>query len=405
MAENYEHVSFWVLEVISGKIEAQKYYTGKGNTMRSSGSLPRTSIVRIIAAPSVVRPNGVYRNGVKIEEHPAFLNRADEGKKAILMTQNANGKENESLVIPTITSEGFLQQLLITDPKYYKIEKCPVMDWGEGIPKCSKEDILKGMELQAWCVDTVAHMMEEDGFTIDSVNDKYRPTQVFASKAGKQYDVIVAGEVMPYKGKIPYDMKRRFSSFCKERGSIPMFASVSIMSDDLERAAAELALKYDGYRVFRNMEELSDVKEPRIGENEYYEYLVEKLSDAIKSGCFDRVYDSFDEGIIYRSQWKGALCAGKVSMLEYLNRTDSTARNNGVSIATTVVALTRKHEVKDLLRMMDEKPVLGILLRQEIKQSIRWLLLLPRFNNNSQITEIYLCDPARYSFKYFFTFE
>ena len=84
MAENYEHLSFWVLEVIRGKEEAQKYYTGKGMTMRSGGSLASTSIVRIISAPSVVRPYGVYQNGVKIEEDPAFLDRIDEGKKAIL---------------------------------------------------------------------------------------------------------------------------------------------------------------------------------------------------------------------------------------------------------------------------------------------------------------------------------
>lgn len=404
MTEDYEHASFWVLEVIRGKKQAQEYYTGKGNAMRSSGSLANANIVKITSAPSVVRPRGIYQKGVKIEEDPSFLNRSDEGKKAILMTQRANGKESETLVIPTITGEGLLRQLLLTDPAYYRFEKCPVMDWGKGIPKYSKEDILKGMELQAFCVDMVAHMMEDDGYTINCVNDKFRPTQVFASKAGRKYDVIVAGDVLPYKGKIPYEMKKQFSSFCKNRGDVPLFASVSIVSDDIERAAAELALKYDGFRIFREMEDLSNVKEPCAGGAEYKQFVTEQIAKAYRTGCFDIIANYFDKSIVFRSQWLGIRSTGKASVIDYMNKNAQTARDSGSQFFASVVVRTRKHELKDLLRMMDEKPETYVLLKQEKGQEARWLLVIPQFNADNLISELLICDPAKHSFKPYHTF-
>ena len=121
MTDDYMHISFWVTDVIRGKEQAQEYYIGKGETIRKSGNLAQGLPMQIVEAPNRVRPNGVFRNGEKVPEDPVFLNRNDAGKKAILMRQRINGGWAYSLVVPTITEDGKLSQLLITEPKNYRL--------------------------------------------------------------------------------------------------------------------------------------------------------------------------------------------------------------------------------------------------------------------------------------------
>lgn len=122
MTDDYTHISFWVLEVYARKDQAQRYYRGKGESIRRGGSFARGSLVRIISSPNRVRPNGVYRNGVRMLEDRIFLHRDDNGKIAVLLRQVINGEENHILAVPTITEEGKLAQILITDPVYYQLE-------------------------------------------------------------------------------------------------------------------------------------------------------------------------------------------------------------------------------------------------------------------------------------------
>ena len=54
----------------------------------------------------------------------------------------------------------------------------PIKDWGSGIPKYSKDDILSGLELHEFCTNAVAQSMQDDGFTIEGVFVHNSPTQV-----------------------------------------------------------------------------------------------------------------------------------------------------------------------------------------------------------------------------------
>ena len=123
MTDDYEHASFWVIEVVRGIEDARDYYTGKGNAIRTGGASVKGEYVRIISAPSEVRPKGVYRNGVKVKEDPVFLNRKDEGKTAVLFSQMIRGEEIKTLAVPTYDDDGKLRQLLITEPAYYGLEQ------------------------------------------------------------------------------------------------------------------------------------------------------------------------------------------------------------------------------------------------------------------------------------------
>ena len=119
MSDDYEHISFWVLEVIRGKGDAVDYYQGKGDAIRKSGSSSQGKIVKIIEAPSRVRPNGVFVNGERIEEDESFYNRSDKGKTAVLITQKTD-EVIRVLAIPSLDEGGRLKQMLITEPDNYE---------------------------------------------------------------------------------------------------------------------------------------------------------------------------------------------------------------------------------------------------------------------------------------------
>ena len=118
--DDYEHISFWVLEVIRGKERAMEYYTGKGAAMRREGSAPKGILVEITDAPDVVRPAGLFRGGYRQYEDPAFLNRHDAGRIAVLLEQQIDGETIRTLAIPTPAPEGRCRQLLIANPGFYK---------------------------------------------------------------------------------------------------------------------------------------------------------------------------------------------------------------------------------------------------------------------------------------------
>lgn len=123
MAEDYEHMSFWVLEIIKGKDAAIHYYREKGKAVRNSDSVLRGTIVEIVDAPTSVRPNGVYVEGKQIEEDRAFFGRKDWGKAAVLMTQIVRGEEDKILIIPSINEDGMLKQILVTNPNFYVLKE------------------------------------------------------------------------------------------------------------------------------------------------------------------------------------------------------------------------------------------------------------------------------------------
>lgn len=127
MTEDYEHLSFWVLDVIRGKERAIDYYTGKGKALRAAPKEEQITgkLVRLVKAPDKVRPKGVYRGGVRMLEDPAFLHRQDAGKVAVLIEQYISEEKEliHTLAVPTVNGDGLLRQVLIGNPDFYEWEE------------------------------------------------------------------------------------------------------------------------------------------------------------------------------------------------------------------------------------------------------------------------------------------
>lgn len=47
-------------------------------------------IVEITEAPDCARPNGLFKDGVRVADDPLFLHRADTGKIAVLIEQKTD---------------------------------------------------------------------------------------------------------------------------------------------------------------------------------------------------------------------------------------------------------------------------------------------------------------------------
>ena len=281
----------------------------------------------------------------------------------------------------------------------------PVKDWGFGIPKYTESDVLKGLELHAFCTNIVAQNMQNDGYTIEGVILDNAPTQVIANKNGKQYFVIVAGGVFPHEGKISFEMKLRFSNFCKKQGVIPMFAPVGLASNDPIRFKAGLALKYDGYYIkYTGNEDLSNVSLPTQESVDYKDYCVEKIIHAYETGNFDILYDDFADDIQFHSQWVLEPLIGKKALIDYYNGKGQSLRKSSSKLQGDVVVITENRKLNGNVILMSETGKVCALMAQQIDGKTNWIFISPKFNENNKLIEIALNDPDLFSFMPYYAF-
>ena len=282
----------------------------------------------------------------------------------------------------------------------------PIKDWGTGIPKYTENDILAGLELHEFCTNIVAQSMQDEGYTIEGIIVNHAPTQVIANKNGQRYFVIVAGGVYPDEGKISYGMKKRFADFCNQQKVVPMFASVGLMSSDSERAAAGLALKYDGFLIkYSGNENLSHIKFPAENEDGYKAHCIERIIDAYRTGMFDQIYDLFDESIQFHSQWVLKPLIGKAAVTEYFDGKGATIQKSSTKIHGSVVAITKSQTKNGKVILISEVGKICALLSQETNNSTNWIFISPKFNEQNKLVEIALNDPALFSFAPYYSFE
>ncbi len=283
-------------------------------------------------------------------------------------------------------------------------------DWGRGIPNYKKEDVLEGLELHEYCTNIVAQSMQDEGYNIEGIIVNNSPTQVIANKAGKRYYVIVAGDVFPYEGRIPFSMKKSFSAFCNSQGVTPMFASVGLMSADAERAEAGLSLKYDGYYIkYEGNEDLTYPKIPKADEEGYQAYCIETIIEAYHTGRFDILYDMFDDEIQFHSQWVLESMTGKRTVIDYFDKKGEAIRrlinDSSTVLNGSVVIITSAHKKTGNIVLMSQPGQVCALISQRIKGNTNWIFITPKFNNENRITELSLNDPSLFSFKPYYAFE
>lgn len=186
MTDDYEHHSFWVLEVIRGKEAAEDYYSNKGKSMRAGGSLPEGSIVSIVRAPYRKRPRGLYKNGERISDPSDSELRKDFGKLAVLCKQCVNGETNEILIIPTVTEDGRLAQMLVTDPELFTVAEFDEDDFEFGETVLSNEAVLAILKTALTDCDneTVEKLIEQYADDWDGDDDLMTTTLGLAVEGG-----------------------------------------------------------------------------------------------------------------------------------------------------------------------------------------------------------------------------
>lgn len=284
--------------------------------------------------------------------------------------------------------------------------KQPPKKWGPGIPKYSKEDILEGLELHAFCTNILGQYMQNEGYTIEGVILDRSPTQVIATKKGQRYAAIAAGNIFPFEGRISFKMKKDFADFCLKQNIVPLFGSVGLMSHDEDRAIAGLALKYDGYNIkCTGTEDLSHLTYPVPGDEDYKGYCVDLIRQAYESKRFDSIYHLFADQIEFHSQWVLNPIIGKQPLKDYFDGKGSTLRNSDTKIAGCVVVINKDHKKTGNMVLMSEPGKICALISQTLRGEKHWVLISPDFDENNKICKLCLNDPALFSFVPYYAFQ
>lgn len=121
-------------------------------------------------------------------------------------------------------------------------------DWGKGIPTYSKEDLMVEEEMLDFGMQIVSdYYIHKNGFTILETNQGVRGFPNYAlEKNGELYLLKVACEVCN-KPQCSEEDRSFYLSISKKFNAKCLYASVSIVSSDSERASKKIALYGDGY--------------------------------------------------------------------------------------------------------------------------------------------------------------
>ncbi len=279
-------------------------------------------------------------------------------------------------------------------------------EWSNGIPTYSHDDILSGMELHAFCTNTVAQQMQDEGYVIEGVVLHNSPTQVIATRDGQRYAIMVAGDVYPYAGKVSHQIKKRFASFCKKQGTVPLFASVGICSHDPVRGRAGLALKNDGFLIkYEGNEDLSSLQDPACEEDGYQAFCVEKIAEAYCTGRFEQLYNLFDDHIEFHSQWVLTPTTGKQKLIEYFEAKGEAIKNSGGQLHGTVVITTGGKKQNGNFISVSQPGKICALIGQNNGNGITWVFVTPTFSEENKLTRISLNSPDLFEFRPYYAFE
>jgi len=123
-------------------------------------------------------------------------------------------------------------------------------NWGSGIPKYNKNDLMTPEELYDFALDIVAQ------FEIKAHNC-YKPIDCNPSKdsfpsmvveaKGKLIFILVEADVAPKMPKLSNERKEAFLKHCKKHNAEAFYAAVGFGACDEERFNKSLALRGDAY--------------------------------------------------------------------------------------------------------------------------------------------------------------
>ena len=131
-------------------------------------------------------------------------------------------------------------------------------DWGHGIPKCSKDDLMTGHELLNFAMKIVYdYELKPNGYEIVASSDDIKQIPNFVVKKCNQlFFIIVKAAIAPSMPKLSTDEINRIKIHSRKFNAKCFFAPVGFGSVDAERFAAGLALRGDGYYSnYRGLEE------------------------------------------------------------------------------------------------------------------------------------------------------
>lgn len=283
-------------------------------------------------------------------------------------------------------------------------------DWGEGIPEYTEDDLMEGLELNAFCTESMARYLQGHGFHISGLVTDKEPTQIIAEQGGKRYFIVVAGAVSPKIGKLSCKTKTAFSAYCNEQKIIPMLAPVGVKSVDPQRAEAGLALRYDRfYFDFNGLQPLDKVAIPTPNTDDYAAYCMELLEQAYRTADFSPLYSLFAANILFTSQWAPEPKVGSSAVQAYFEEKGRVLKASDSQIGGQVVIASREAEAAPILlgaepKIGEREEIIGLLLSQKLGGKVAWLLILPEFDKNGSLTRLSLCDPSKWDIETYYTF-
>jgi|LSQX01.2.fsa_nt_gb hypothetical protein len=122
-------------------------------------------------------------------------------------------------------------------------------DWGRGVPRYKREDLMTSFELYDFALDIVSkYLMEQENYKFINANrdEKGYPSIVF-EKDRQVIFVLVEAAVAPKMPTLSDERKEEFMAHSKKFKALAHYAPVGFGAADPQRFECSLALRGDAY--------------------------------------------------------------------------------------------------------------------------------------------------------------
>jgi hypothetical protein len=291
------------------------------------------------------------------------------------------------------------------------------IDWGTGIPKYQKEDLMTKDEIHDFGIEVVCGILKTEGHNLEIVNNTfgYFPS-IISVKENKVHAIVVLTDIAPKIPEISYENKRRLIEMCEEKEFIPCFASVGIGSNDSLRFENQIALNGDGYYVrFLGLEFISN-DTPKLGTKEYAAWCLYNLGMAYTNKDISYIENNIDDNCTWYSEFSNYKYNDKNEILEYYNAKLDTIRKSNTVIFFEIVEFDGDFSEivvdnlyikgdsvgKSNVRIPQKNGELALLIHQELEGQTNGLIISANFNDDGKIVDISLHDPYKFNFKKYY---
>jgi len=276
------------------------------------------------------------------------------------------------------------------------------VEYGEGIPKYNREQLMTKEEIHGFGIETVVRCLRGEEYEILNVKTEIgiHPS-IICKKDGGLYIIEVASDIAPKNGQVPDMLRKQLKEHAIGMNAVPCVASVGFGACDSDRFNASLALRGDGfYANFTGLEfldgRLSELAEELeitqdmtvLNEVEPHRRAILILKHCYATADSSLIEEYLADDVVCESQWVIQPREGKAVVMAYYNEKATRMKESADHVRVQEARLVKKGKGGQVMLSYKEGDPVLVMVQGE-----NTCIVTVKMNESQLISRIDICMP------------